>query len=217
MGTKCFTHRFYNISYIINRLKTCLNNLDPVTHISAANTVWLPKLLVTQQNTIGVVSSAIWELGDKCFANTKTRIHLSGDPRLKNGQVSNLCTKAPDNIKEKFAKLKLERQKRIDKQHREMTRKRDIDLIHSNPSSPVNKRRKSKQITLPFTSSQTLSDREVDNSWGLTCFGLDIPPNKLNDPLCRDAFHTTQNSSKRLVIYMIFFIYITLFLYICIS
>ena len=45
----------------------------------------------------------------------------------------------------------------IEKQQREMTHKRDIELIHSNPSSSVNKRRKSKQITLPSTSSQTLS------------------------------------------------------------
>ena len=142
-----------------------------------------------------------WELGGKCFANAKARIHLSGDPQLKNGQIANLCTKAPDDIKEQFAKL--ERKKRKEKHQREMTRKRGMELMNGDPSSPVNvKRRKSKQITLPFASSQTLSDREVDRAWGMACFGLDIAPNKLNDPLFRDAFHATQNSSKRLVIFL---------------
>ncbi len=154
-----------------------------------------------------------WVLGGKCFANAKARIHLSGDPQLKNGQVANLCTKAPDDVKEKFAKL--ERQKRMEKQQRQMTRKRGLELMQSNNlSSPVNKRRKSKQITLPFTSSQTLSDRKVDDAWGLACFGLDIPPNKLNDPLFRDAFHATQNSSKRLVIYEIFYLSLYSYAYI---
>ena len=145
-----------------------------------------------------------WELGGKCFVNAKARIHLSGDPQLKNGQVVNLCTKAPDEIKQKFAKL--ERQKRQDKQQREMTRKRGLELMQS----PVNKRRKSRQITLLFKSSQTLTDREVDDAWGLTCFGLDIPPNKLSDPLFKDVFHATQNSSKRFYIKM--FIYIIHFI-----
>ena len=66
-----------------------------------------------------------------------------------------------------------------------MTRKRGLELMQS----PVNKRRKSKQITLPFKSSQTLPDREVDDTWGLACFGLDIPPNKLNQrPLVQGCF-----------------------------
>ena len=149
-----------------------------------------------------------WQLGGKSFANAKARIHLSGDPQLKNGQVANLCTKAPDDIQEKFAKL--ERQKRLDRQQREITRKRGLELMQS----PASKRRKSKQITLPFKSSRTLPDREVDDAWGLACFGLDIPPNKLSDPLFRDAFFAAQNSSKRLVIYIK--IFISLYSYSCI-
>ena len=140
-----------------------------------------------------------WEMGDKSFANAKARIHLSGDPKLKNDQIANVCEKAPDNIKEQFAAL--ERSKRVEKKQKDITRKRGIELMNGDRSSPViTKRKKSKQITLPFASSQTLSDREVDNAWGMACFGLDLAANKFNDPLFRDALHATQNSSKRLLL-----------------
>ena len=142
-----------------------------------------------------------WEMGGKCFGNAKARIHLSGDIKLKNGQVATVCDVAPDDIKEQFAAL--ERAKRLEKQQRTSTRKRAIELMNADPSSPVNvKRAKSAQSRLPFSPRGTLSDLEVDDAWGMACFGLDLAPNKLNDPLFRDAFRASQNSSKRLFIFL---------------
>ena len=51
-----------------------------------------------------------WEMGGKNFQNNKARIHLSGDPSLRNGLVSSVCTVAPEYVKTKF--VNLERGKR---------------------------------------------------------------------------------------------------------
>ena len=40
-----------------------------------------------------------WEMGGKNFQNNKTRIHLSGDPKLRNGLVSRVCLAAPSTAK----------------------------------------------------------------------------------------------------------------------
>ena len=144
-----------------------------------------------------------WEMGGKCFGNEKARIHLSGDVNLKNGQIANLCEKAPEHVKKQFSEL--ERAKRLERLQKANTRKRGIELMNANPLSPTNAKKRSRQSTLPFSPQKLLSDQEVDDAWGLACFGLDLAPNKLNDPLFRNAFHATQNSSKRL--FILFYLY----------
>ena len=40
-----------------------------------------------------------FKLGGKVFANSKARIHLSGDPELTNGIIAKVCKLAPPPIK----------------------------------------------------------------------------------------------------------------------
>ena len=46
-----------------------------------------------------------YEIGGQVFQNRKARIHLSGDLKLRNGIVANVCQRAPDEIKEQFSAL----------------------------------------------------------------------------------------------------------------
>ena len=77
-----------------------------------------------------------WELGGKNFQNSKVGIHLSGDPSLRNGLISVVCPRAPDEVKRRFTLL--EQSKRMEKQLRCQKRKRDLTLLNSQ-NSPVAK------------------------------------------------------------------------------
>jgi len=46
-----------------------------------------------------------YEIGGQTFQNRKARIHLSGDLKLRNGIVANVCERAPEEIKEQFGAL----------------------------------------------------------------------------------------------------------------
>ena len=46
-----------------------------------------------------------YELGGQVFQNKKARIHLSGDLKLRNGIIANVCQRAPEQIKQEFGDL----------------------------------------------------------------------------------------------------------------
>ena len=139
-----------------------------------------------------------WQLGGKCFANSKARIHLSGDPTLKNGMVADVCDLAPAKIKAQFQAL--ERLKRTEKEQKQLTRKRGAELMAAtpSPSSKKSKRTNFRQPQIPFSPvTPTNTDEFVDSAWGMAFFGLDIAPNKIDNPLFKEAIHATQRSSSR--------------------
>ena len=128
-----------------------------------------------------------FRLGGKNFPNAKERIHLSGDPSLRNGLISIVCSNAPDAVKTQFGLLV--RTKRLEKEHRLKKRKRRDELLRSNKTaiSPL------KQSRLAVT-PPSLADDVVDDAWGEAFFGLDISVNKIQQPLFREAITATQRS-----------------------
>ena len=132
-----------------------------------------------------------WKVGGKNFQNNKARIHLSGDPALRNGLITDVCTKAPAKVQQDFAAL--ERRKRLEKSKTAVSRKRAAELVLvKKHSSPLIKRKR--QSALPFQKSR-LSNDDVDNAWAHACFGLDIPPNKINHVLFREAIAATMKAT----------------------
>lgn len=133
-----------------------------------------------------------WKLGGKNFQNVKARIHLSGDLSLRNGMISKVCDKAPPEIQKQFTAL--EKEKRIGKDQQSRSRKRAQELLQSSPAIVPSKKSRLQQ-RLPFV-SEILSGEQVDDAWALCFFGLDIAPNKLIQPLFREAITATQKSKK---------------------
>ena len=134
-----------------------------------------------------------YEMGGLTFQNGKARIHLSGDPSLRNGTIANLCNKAPDEVRQQFSLL--ERQKRLEKKQKNAQRKRATELMCATPS-PVHKRKRNTQRTLSFHNNIS-RDEDVDLAWAKAFFGLDIAPAKISHPLFREAIYATQKSSLR--------------------
>ena len=124
-----------------------------------------------------------WVLGGKNFQNCKVRIHLSGDPSLRNGIVSAVCPRAPENVKQQFTLLT--HTKRMEKRLRSQKRKRSLELLNNSPVT--------KQTRLRVT-AETLVDEDVDDSWGEAFFGLDIVSFKIGHPLFREAIAATKRS-----------------------
>ena len=86
--------------------------------------------------TIHGKSKYFWEcmfcqvrLGGKVFPNRRARIHLSGDPTLRNGIVSRVCTAAPIDVKARFTALVIE--KRTTKAANDSKRKRAEEVLRS--------------------------------------------------------------------------------------
>ena len=123
------------------------------------------------------------------FQNAKSRIHLSGDVRLRTDIINTVCKNAPKEVMDQFAKL--ERTKRKEKNLKLISRKRASELLHASPA----KKRKA-QGTLPFHKDE-MSDDEVDSEWALAFFGLDIAPHKISHPLFRSAIATTKRSKRK--------------------
>ena len=128
-----------------------------------------------------------WELGGKNFQNSKARIHLSGDPALRNGIISNVCPTAPDEVKQQFREL--EQIKRSEKTVRDQRKSRMRKLLDSKSPSPA------KQTRLGFK-IHDLTDDEVDDAWGEAFFGLDIACGKIENPLFKEAIVATQRSKS---------------------
>ena len=139
---------------------------------------------------IGSVERNFWkcmhcghEIGGKGFPNSKARIHLSGDVSLRNGSISVLCMKAPEEVQHEFAALV--RKKRAAKEQRIATQKRAAQLMSvvtnmTDTPSPARRKRR-RQGTLPFVS--TTVDDDVDLAWAKAFYGLDIPPAKISNIL----------------------------------
>ena len=128
-----------------------------------------------------------WEMGGKNFQNNKARIHLSGDPLLRNGMISRVCERAPDDVKQKFTQL--EYKKRETTRKKAEKRKRAQELLQR-------KRFKSEQSTLDGRKCD-ISDDAVDAAWGQFVFGLDVAINKIANPLFRRAIDMTKRSSVK--------------------
>jgi len=119
--------------------------------------------------------------------DTQARVHLSGDPSLRNGLISQVCTKAPDAVKIQFTALT--KQKLADKSRKQVKRKRMGELMRSNSwGSP------SKQSKLEITARSSMADQAVDNAWGRAFFGLDVAINKVDHPLFREAIEATKQA-----------------------
>ena len=132
-----------------------------------------------------------WRVGGKNFQNNKARIHLSGDATLRNGLITQVCTKASKEVQQEFAKL--ERDKRLEKSIKVMSRKRAAELnLIKKYSSPAGKKRR-RQSSIPFKKDRLCND-DVDNAWAHAFFGLDIAPNKINHVLFRESIAATMKA-----------------------
>ena len=124
-------------------------------------------------------------LGGKSFQNAKARIHLSGDPALRNGSIATVCSMAPTKVKAQFAALV--HAKREQAQQANEKKKRKGEMLQQ-PS--VFK----KQAKLRLGNTMVCTDL-VDESWATAFFGLDIPANKLAHPLFKEAVAATKRSA----------------------
>ena len=123
-------------------------------------------------------------LGGKIFPNAKARIHLSGDSNLRNGMISQVCTRAPEDVQKKFRAII--KQKEELWQRKNAKRKRVAELVEArNFDSPDS------QCKLTMSRRNLLSATEVDEAWGVATFTMDIAPNKINSPFFRDAIQAT--------------------------
>ena len=126
-------------------------------------------------------------LGGKIFPNAKARIHLSGDSNLRNGMISQVCTRAPEDVQKKFRAII--KQKEELRQRKNAKRKRVAELVEArNFDSPDS------QCKLTMSRRNLLSATEVDEAWGVAAFTMDIAPSKINSPFFRDAIQTTMRS-----------------------
>ena len=133
-----------------------------------------------------------WQVGGKNFQNAKARIHLSGDPSLRNGIVAFVCPTAPDDVKKKFADL--ERAKREQKQKRFAKRQRAQELLGQNEKA-ASGTPPQKQSKLRYRNRATAE--EIDKAWGEAFFGLDIPAHKVDRPLFREAIRLTKKAKHK--------------------
>ena len=100
-------------------------------------------------NTV-VIMHYNFQIGGKNFPNVKARIHLSGDPSLRNGMISTVCSSAPNEVKVQF--INLVRAKRLEKEERFRKRKRRDELMksHQLSSSPLKQTRLAVGIFFEF-------------------------------------------------------------------
>ena len=127
-----------------------------------------------------------FKLGGKAFPNKKARIHLSGDASLRNGIVSTVCAVAPADIKKQFSLLV--QTKRMELDLAKAKRKRKAELLKSTPQN-------FKQAKLQLSPGM-LQDELVDEAWGRAFFALDLPANKIANPLFTGAVAATKRSSR---------------------
>ena len=127
-------------------------------------------------------------LGGKIFPNRRARIHLSGDPALRNGIVAKVCHAAPADVKARFSVLVLTKRQKKTEETQKRKRAGELLKIKGAVASPF------KQSKLRYRSS--LPDDDVDLAWGRAFFGLDIPVAKISTPLFREAIVATQQSKR---------------------
>lgn len=139
-----------------------------------------------------------FELGGQTLPNRKARIHLSGNPELRDGTISQVCPKAPDKIKKQFTDIEL--QKRKDKVEEAVSRKRAAELMAASPEYVAKKKRplsSKKQSTLGFTRLGSLKANEVDDAWTRCFCALDMAPHKIESSFFKAALEATKNSPSK--------------------
>ena len=135
-----------------------------------------------------------WELGGKNFQNNKARVHLSGDPDLRNGLISRVCARTTDIVKVKFTNLEKKKRQESIATCKAEKRKRAMKLLYHNKQ----KRQKNEQSTLfGGRAINTVPDDDVDTAWGEFFFGLDVPVRKISHPLFRHAIDMTRKSGSK--------------------
>ena len=130
-----------------------------------------------------------WQLGGKISPNSKARIHLSGDTSLRNGMISQVCTRAPEDVQKKFRQIIKEKEEQ--RQIKLAKRKRVEQLVQSNYESP------GKQCKLQINRRNLLSEDQVDEAWGKAFFTLDIAPSKMDSAFFREAIQATKMSQVK--------------------
>lgn len=123
-------------------------------------------------------------LGGKAFQNAKARIHLSGDSSLRNGTVAVVCPSAPTHVKKQFQLLVAT--KRAEIKDENARRKRKGELL----KLPTTKKQSKLRVGEP-----AMPDDMVDECWANAFFGLDIPSNKINSSLFKEAVAATKRST----------------------
>ena len=134
-----------------------------------------------------------FHIGGKIFANVKARIHLSGDPGLRSGIISQVCTRAPEEVQKKFRAIVA--RKAEQKAQRLSVRKRARELVEAQFSaSPV----KQYKLYLGRRPRETLLDEdEVDQAWGRAFFTLDIAHSKIDQDFFREAIAASKLSKPK--------------------
>ena len=124
-------------------------------------------------------------------------MHLSGEPQLRNGLITEVCEKAPEHVKQEFSLL--ERRVRLERQQQSVSRKRASELMHN---SPLLKRKKQQSLSYQ---KEIVDNDVVDDAWALALFGLDIAPNKIDHDLFREAIATTLKAKPGSVSFCYFY------------
>ena len=99
-------------------------------------------------------------IGGKIFANVKARIHLSGDPKLRSGIISQVCTRAPEEVQKKFKAICAKKAEQ--KERRLAVRKRARELVEAQFSASPAKQSKLYLGRQPR--ENLLDDDEVDQA-----------------------------------------------------
>lgn len=136
-----------------------------------------------------------FEIGGQCFPNRKARIHLSGNSELRDGTISQLCTKAPDVIKKQFSAIEIAKRKKKDQEN--ATRKRAAELMDASPEFVQQKPKTKRQSKLGFNRLGSLKANEVDDAWAKCFCALDIAPNKMESPFFKAALEATRKSPSK--------------------
>ena len=133
-----------------------------------------------------------YHLGGKVFPNLKARIHLSGDASLRSGIISQVCTRAPEEVQQKFRSIIAK--KAAEKEAKDAQRKRVRELTNANFSASPAKQSK---LYVHPPRAKMLDDNEVDEAWGRAFFTLDIAQNKIEQDFFREAIVATKSSKPK--------------------
>ena len=136
-----------------------------------------------------------FEIGGQCFPNRKARIHLSGNSELRDGSISQLCSKAPDVIKKQFSAIEIAKRKQKDQDN--ATHKRAAELMEASPEFVKQKPKAKRQTKLGFCQLGSLKSNEVDDAWAKCFCVLDIAPNKVDSPFFKAALEATKKSPRK--------------------
>ena len=131
-----------------------------------------------------------FEIGGRTFAARKARIHLSGNTELRDGSISQICTEAPEKVKQQFTEIEIAKRKQ--KEEVLASRKRAAELMAASPELIRERPPSKKQSTLRFRRLGFLKSNEVDDAWTKCFCALDIPPHKIDSYFFKQALEATK-------------------------